>query len=506
MIKDEYNRSCKFYPIAYTLAVCARSTSQSVSEAAYAAIQTVCKTPEQLFMFLHYCQESIGGMNLKTWPRKHRKAIARWYTENPQYRHDPIYLARHVTKYRKRHGFTHKKVLKSCHPKSSHCSAELKYILCYVVKGIAKANQTFPELMNSGRTSNQNVAEFLTDVETIKKKRVPEDDTIALIKKWNLTWENIPTEFLRFKEVWRALLLFMPMTALLRNLGKLTKYGLLQPGSEEEARVCSRIENKQILQGARLHPIQILSSLNGYRRGRGLRTNQRRWAVNPNIVQSLMKAFVAQLNSTIQPPNQSRQILVAINTQISMDNHVVGIPLMNCKQTAAAIAMTLKVCHSSSQTVTFGSANTAQLFPLQRENNMFDVEQNLEEIQTRQDRDSANFKAPFQYALENMTRVDAVILMTDHLTPGDQIDIRDAYAIFREHSPNTLLITVCFKKSEEVPPVADPRDPQMLDVIGVDSHAVDTILSFISGQEQEQYRGILRALTELRMEEDMDED
>lgn len=498
LIRNESIRSSRFYPFAYTLAVCARSTSQNVSQAAYAAIQTMCKTPQHLFMFLHYCQKS---RNLKTWPRRHRKAIARWYTENPQYRDDPMYLARHVTKYKKRHGFTHKKVLKSCHPNPSKCSADLKYILCYVTKGIAKANQLFA-------VPSSNVAEFLIDVETIKKKRVQEEDIIRLIKKWTLTWEQIPTEFLRSKQVWKALLHFMPMTALLRNLGKLTKYGLLQPDNEEAKRVCSRIENKEILQQAKLHPIQILSSLNGYRRGRGLRANQRRWAVNQDIVQSLMVAFNTQLTSTLRVPKSSKTILVAINTQISMENHVVGIPLMNCKQTATAIAMTLKVCHSLSKTVTFGSTSTAQQFDSQlHENNMIDLEKVLEKIQTRRDMCSspANFDAPFQYALDNVAGVDAVILMTDHLSPSDQGHIRLAYNKFREHSPGTLLITVCFKNSEEVPPVADPGDPKMLDVIGVDSDAVDTILSFISGQE-EQFQGVLNGLAELRVEEDMDQD
>ncbi|XP_062582443.1 uncharacterized protein LOC134244189 [Saccostrea cucullata] len=500
-IKDASEMNCRFYPLAYTLAVCARSTNQAVSKKAYEALPIVCKIPGHLFLFISYCQKSL---DLKSWPRKHRKAIARWYTENPCYLEDPLLLAKHVTKYKKRHGITHKRVIKSCHPNPGRCPTDIRYILCYVTKGIAKATQL--KQREGGRIS-QRVVEFIEDVETIKKKNVPEEDLINIIRKQQLTWEQIPNEFLRFKKVWNALLHLMPMTALLRNLGKLTKFGLLQPGSVEEKRVCSRIENQDILKQAYLHPIQILSSLNGYRRGRELRSNQRRWAVNPNIVKSLTKAFMIQLASNriqMQPKN----ILIAINVQIAMENHVVGIPSMNCKQTAIALAMTLRNVYSSSaHTITFGGKNTRGQgfdFPLTEEG-LFDTEKVLESIVPRKDYEATDFGEPFQYALGNLERVDAIIIMTDHLTTEDQKDIRNHYAQFKQSKRNTSLITICFKNSGKVPPVADPEDPRMLDVIGVDADAVKIILSFLSGEE-ERFQDMLAGIVDLRVEEEMEQD
>lgn len=495
----ESDRNSRFYPLAYTLAVCARSTNQDVSRKAYMAIQTVCRTPEKLFMFLKYCKESL---KLKSWPRRHRMAVAKWYTTNPQYLDNPMLLAKHVTKYRRRHGFSHKKVLKCCHPNTSRCPDDIKFILCYAVKGISKARR-----LHQGEEGKiMSVVDFINDVDTLRKGKMPEDDVVALIKKWELTWEQIPTVHLQSKEIWKALLNIMPMTALLRNLGKLTMHRLLEPGSQEETRTCSRLNNAELLKDAKLHPIQILSSLNGYRRGEGFRRNRYTWNVNQNIVHSLTQAYMTQLTSSSQTPNLPQNLLVAINIRHSIERHVVGIPLMNCKQTATALAMTLKQSQPSTHTVTFGSGGIARRLDFQlSDSGIYDIESALDAVEQRTDDNPVNFDAPLQYAMQNMKAVNAVILMTDRLTEQDRSDIQRAYRNFKEHFLDVSFITVCFQNCEETSPVAEPQDPNMLDVIGVDAGALDIILSFIADRDQ-QVRGLLEELSiDGRMEEDMEE-
>lgn len=503
LIENACKKSCRFYPLAYALAVCARSTNQRVSQKAYQALPNVCKTPAQLFMFLKYCQRSL---NLKSWPRRHRKAIAKWYTENRQYLDDPMLLAGHVTKYRRRHGFSHKKVLKSCHPNSSKSSAEIKYILCYVVKGLTKANQKIHD--GNDKTFNNNIREFITDYETIKKQNVPEDDVIAIIRKWRLTWEQVPNRLLKTKNVLAALLPMMPLTALLRNLGKLTSFGLLQPNSKGEESTCSRLENEDILRQANLHPIQILSSLNGYCKGRGLRNPQLRWSINDNIVQSLTKAYMKQLTCSCQNPRLPPNILVAINIRRSMENHVAGNPVMNCKHTATALAMTLIKWQSRTQIVTFGSDNPVQRLEIPiSEDGIHDMEMALETVTARRENDLTYFNEPFRYAHQNMGSVDAIILMTDCLTRGDQSNIRDAYRNFRQRYGDISFVTVGFHTNGEDFPVAEPQNPKMLDVIGLDAEAIDLIVSFLSDQDQQ----IRESFASLEIyagatEEDMDQD
>lgn len=134
-------------------------------------------------------------------------AVAKWYTTNPQYLDNPMLLAKHVTKYRRRHGFSHKKVLKCCHPNTSRCPDDIKFILCYAVKGISKARR-----LHQGEEGKiMSVVDFINDVDTLRKGKMPEDDVVALIKKWELTWEQIPTVHLQSKEIWKALLNIMPI-------------------------------------------------------------------------------------------------------------------------------------------------------------------------------------------------------------------------------------------------------------------------------------------------------
>lgn len=42
-----------------------------------------------------------------------------------------------------------------------------------------------------------------------------------------LVREHVPTSLLKSKEVWDGLMRFMPMTAMLKNLGRMSSFGLL---------------------------------------------------------------------------------------------------------------------------------------------------------------------------------------------------------------------------------------------------------------------------------------
>ena len=55
------------------------------------------------------------------------------------------------------------------------------------------------------------------------------------IVRHGLTREMVPTELLTHAVVWEALLERMPLTALVRNLGVMTKVGVLAPMSASAA-------------------------------------------------------------------------------------------------------------------------------------------------------------------------------------------------------------------------------------------------------------------------------
>lgn len=82
----------------------------------------------------------------------------------------------------------------------------------------------------------------------------------------------------------------MPMTAMIRNLGKMTAIELLKPLSSHSALVCQRLRDETLLRKARIHPFNVLVALKTYENGRGEK-GKLSWQVNQTIVQALDDAF-----------------------------------------------------------------------------------------------------------------------------------------------------------------------------------------------------------------------
>lgn len=80
------------------------------------------------------------------------------------------------------------------------------------------------------------------------------------------------------------------MTAMIRNLGKMSSLEVLKPGSEYSKLVCQRLSDEVALRAARLHPFNILVALITYKKGHGVK-GKLNWTVNENIVTALNNAF-----------------------------------------------------------------------------------------------------------------------------------------------------------------------------------------------------------------------
>ena len=65
---------------------------------------------------------------------------------------------------------------------------------------------------------------------------------LQLITSYDLPREALPTTLLNSVDVWEALNANMPMTATIRNLGKMTNIGLLKSNLDANTKlVCERI-------------------------------------------------------------------------------------------------------------------------------------------------------------------------------------------------------------------------------------------------------------------------
>lgn len=80
------------------------------------------------------------------------------------------------------------------------------------------------------------------------------------------------------------------MTAMIRNLGKMSAIGLFDKKSSHVKHVCEQLVNSDALHQARLHPYTVLQALCTYSKGRGEKGSLS-WEVNEKIKQALDSAF-----------------------------------------------------------------------------------------------------------------------------------------------------------------------------------------------------------------------
>lgn len=80
------------------------------------------------------------------------------------------------------------------------------------------------------------------------------------------------------------------MTAMIRNLGKMSSIGLLKTSSQHSRMVCERLVNEGLLKKARIHPFNVLLALKTYANGKGDK-GKLTWEVNKNITAALDSAF-----------------------------------------------------------------------------------------------------------------------------------------------------------------------------------------------------------------------
>jgi 60 kDa SS-A/Ro ribonucleoprotein len=122
----------------------------------------------------------------------------------------------------------------------------------------------------------------------------------------------------------------MPMTAMIRNLGVMSKVGLLMAYSAAEKTVVERLTNADLLRKARIHPIAVLSALRVYGlghslKGRGnLHQETQEWKPVPRVIDALDTAFELAFHN-VEPANQ--RIMLALDVSGSMSTGMIaGVP------------------------------------------------------------------------------------------------------------------------------------------------------------------------------------
>lgn len=445
----------------YVLALAAAFGDDATRREAFDSLPEVARIGTHLFQFVDYVQEYRG------WGSGLQKAVARWYTEK-----DPDQLAYQMLKYRSRHGFSHADVLNLAHPRPPSNAHEILFAR-------AVADQYGDKLEDRYFSLYESLDDYpsLLDGFEMAQRAGSVEEIVPLIEDFGLTREMIPTEFLSEPEVWEVMLQDMPIWAMVRNLGNMTRIGLLSPMSDAERLVTSRLRDEEFVQGSKIHPIQILTALITYQQGGGFRSSNT-WQVNGKVVDALDEAFYTSFGNV--DPTGKRTMLALDVSGSMVAGAVAGVPGLNPRIASAAMALVTANVEDQYLTVAFTAGSRRNwgrntmitelpITPRQRLDDAVGVVSDLPFGRT-------NCEAPMKYALENGLDIDTFIIYTDSETNYQ----RHPFQVLQEYRQKTgipaKLVVVGMVANRFS--IADPNDPGMLDVVGFDTATPQIISEF----------------------------
>lgn len=437
-------RAPKNGPAIFALAMAAKLGDPQTRKLAYAAVPRVCRIGTHLMHFAEYAQ-AFGG-----WGRGMRRAVGNWYNERSVER-----LAYQMLKYRARDGWSNRDLLRLAHPKAP-----------------TEGHQQLYRWATKGIWSGSDLADLALIDAFERAKRVSRvEDIIQLIQTHGLPREGIPTRWLVHPGVWDALLVKMPMTAMIRNLATMTRVGLLTTMSEATRTVLSRLGDDNRLRKARVHPIGVLAALMTYRAGHGAR-GRHSWKPIGRIVDALDGAFYKSFGA-VEPTG--KRTLLGLDVSGSMTcGQIAGVPGLTPRVASAAMALITANVEDRYGFVAFTggdwSAKKASVGKSLRE---LDItpRQRLDDVMRRVDRlpfGATDCALPMLWALSKRVPVETFIIYTDSETWVGHIHPAQALQKYRREMGIAAKLIVVGMVSNGFT-IADPQDPGMLDVVGFDT-------------------------------------
>jgi 60 kDa SS-A/Ro ribonucleoprotein len=460
-VSDE-GRAPKNDPALFALALAAKLGDEPTRKAAHAALPRVARIGTHLFHFAEYVK-ALGG-----WGRGTMRAFARWYNDM-----DAGRLAVQAVKYQSRDGWSHRDVLRKAHPVAP--GAQHQAIYNWMVKGWDSVGET---------PHPDRVLATLWAFERAKRMKDRADIAALceLVTEHGLPHECVPTEMKRWAEVWEALLPQMGLTAVLRNLGKMTEVGLLSPmsGSDAERFVVSRLTDAEALRKARVHPLALLVAGKTYAQGHGDK-GKLKWNARQKIVDALDAAFYLSFK-TLTPTGA--RTLLALDVSGSMTGpEIAGMPGITPRVGSAAMALVTAAVEPQHEIVAFTAGTHPSMhagYPTGISPLGISPRMRLVDVMAK----TANLPfggtdcaLPMLWALDNKVPVDVFCVYTDSETWAGKIHPVQALAKYRQKMGIGAKLVVIGMVSNGFT-IADPGDAGMLDVVGFDTATPSIIADF----------------------------
>jgi 60 kDa SS-A/Ro ribonucleoprotein len=450
-------------PALFALALACSNGTADERRAAFAALPRVARTPTHLFTFLNYLRQFRG------WSKAVNRGVSNWYLAKPLDR-----LAYQTVKYREREGWRHRDVLRLAHPKTTGARDALFGWL------------THPDRDRLDIATRDDELRIVNGFERLRRQRSGSREVPGLIRDYGLPWEAVPDEHLNRPEVWEALLdAGLPQTALLRQLPRLTRLGLVTPLGPWTARVVNQLADVDRLRAARVHPLQVLVAQRTYASGRSDKGTST-WTPSRPVVDGLDAAFYAAFGAV---PTTGRRLLLALDTSGSMTTSLIAKTPLTPREASAALALVTLAVEPNVEVIGFTGAGPAH--PYHRSYRETPAVSPLDLSPRRRLDDVVRYvngltfgrtdcALPMLYALERGLEVDAFVIYTDSESWAGAVHPHEALRRYRERvNPAARLVVVGMTATELT--VADPADSLSLDVVGFDTATPQLLADFAAG-------------------------
>jgi 60 kDa SS-A/Ro ribonucleoprotein len=473
---SEAGRAPKNDPAIFALALVVTHGDAQAKTHAFANLSKVCRIGTHLFHFAEYVNAMRG------WGRGLRNAVGHWYVDR-----GADDLAHQAVKYQQRDGWTHGDLLRLAHPKapSSQHDAVFRWMLAGAdslgEREVKRKVRGEDRVARYGAVGE--LPKLVQAFEQAKRASIA-GEIVKLIEEFDLPREAIPTQWLNEVAVWEALLERMPMTAMIRNLGKMTNFGLLAPFSDAKRLIVRKLRDETALKRARIHPLEVLVAQKIYAQGHGDKGSLK-WSPVTAVVDALDEAFYATFQN-VKPCG--KPVLLALDVSGSMAGSMIAGSCISAREASAAMALITAATEPEHEIIAFSAAagghggkwgggesgiTRVNLSPRMR---LAEVIKRVESIPMG----GTDCALPMLWAARNKLDVSGFITYTDSETWAGNIHPAQALRQYRSEFVGDAKAVVVGMTSNGFT-LADPNDRGMMDVIGFDTTAPAVIADFVRG-------------------------
>jgi 60 kDa SS-A/Ro ribonucleoprotein len=455
------NKGCLFA----LAAVSAMGDAEGV-QAVKRALPQVARTTDHLSTFFGYRKQLKGKVTARgTAPvtsRAYRSTLASWFLEA-----DPEDVAFRACKARQRktpagEAFDLTDAVRLAHPKAVTTSQ--KFLLEWL----------------AGKISDDEAAKSLTSVAKFvnAKAVLTDNEAIYAVNTLRVPWEFLPSERLASPAVWEALTETVGITALIRNLARMTRIGTLAPFASANATVIRRLTDVDQLTKGRVHPMTVYLALRVYASGFSQpnpKAPPQSWTPVGSILDASEEAYELSFGH-VEP--SGRKMLIAVDSSGSMGYSQVshsGSDLGQAYHVANAAALTLQRIEGDNAVVI--DVDTAV------HSSRITKRTRLAEVQRgNPSGGGTNMALPFDHALMVKANVDGFVIITDNETWAGRSHPFQSLAAYRNViNQNARAVVVTMVPNGYG--ILDQNDPGVMQMAGMDASLPLAVTGFMRDNE-----------------------